>query len=52
MALKKKMRRTSVERFAEIWDRTIKPADIGIYGWDANPYVWVSEYEQCEKPEL
>lgn len=52
IGFEEKMRRTAVERFAEIWNRTIKPADIGLYGWEANPYVWVIEYERCEKPEI
>ena len=21
-----------------------------IHGWDANPWIWVIEFEQCEKP--
>lgn len=46
-----KMKRTATERFAEIWDSTIKKSDIDRYGWDANPYVWVIEFERCEKPE-
>lgn len=46
-----KMRRTAVERFAEIWESTIKKSDIDSYGWDANPWVWVIEFERCEKPE-
>lgn len=45
-----KMRRTAVERFAEIWESTIKKSDLDTYGWDANPYVWVIEFERCEKP--
>lgn len=45
-----KMRRTAVERFAEIWNSTIKKFDLDRYGWDANPYVWVIEFERCEKP--
>lgn len=31
-----------------LWDSTIKKADIDIYGWDANPYVWVIEFERIE----
>lgn len=40
-----------VEIFAELWDSTVKKADITRYGWDANPWVWVIEFERCEKPE-
>jgi hypothetical protein len=34
-----------------LWDSTIKKSDIDIYGWDANPWVWVIEFERCEKPK-
>lgn len=39
------------EQFAWLWESTIKKSDLDRYGWDANPYVWVIEFERCEKPE-
>lgn len=36
-----------VERlFGKLWDSTIKKADIPCYGWDANPWLWVIEFER------
>ena len=37
--------------FISIWNRTIKESDIDRYGWSVNPYVFVIEFERCEKPE-
>lgn len=34
-----------------LWNSTIKKSDIDRYGWDASPWAWVIEFEQCEKPE-
>lgn len=42
---------TAREHFIEIWSSTIKKSDIELYGWDANPYVWVISFDRCEKPE-
>lgn len=51
VGFEEKMKRTAIERFVEIWNSTIKKADLDRYGWNANPYVWVIEFERCEKPE-
>lgn len=37
--------------FQRLWDSTIKKSDLDRYGWDANPYVFVIEFERCEKPK-
>lgn len=42
---------TAREHFIGIWDRTIKESDLDHYGWDANPWVWVIEFERCDPQE-
>lgn len=39
------------EMFEKLWNSTIKKPNIDRYGWDASPWVWVIEFERCEKPE-
>lgn len=38
--------------YEQIWDSTIKPIDRDKYGWEANPLVWVIEFERVGKEEI
>ena len=51
VGFEEKMRRSAVERFAEIWNSNIKKSDLDRYGWDANPWVWVIEFEVIQADE-
>lgn len=39
-----------VQDFSALWDSTIKPADRPVYGWAANPWVWIIQFERISRP--
>lgn len=41
----------ALNNFEWIWNHTIKPADLSAYGWNANPWVWVFDFERISKEE-
>lgn len=37
--------------FARYWDSRIKAEEKDLYGWSANPFVWIISFERCERPK-
>ena len=38
----------AVKAFKSVWDSTVKKSDLMRYGWDANPWVFIIEFERME----
>lgn len=45
------MPKSIIKAFYYLWNSTIKKAELNQYGWDANPYVFVYEFEVISKEE-
>lgn len=37
------------QEFALLWNSTVKPSDLGRYGWAANPWVWVISFKRITR---
>ena len=38
-------------KFAALWDSTVRPEKMDVYGYAANPWVCTIEFERCETPK-
>lgn len=39
------------EFWENLWNSTLKKEQLKMYGWDADPWVWVIEFERIQRDE-
>lgn len=42
---------TARDKFVDLWNSTVNKSEVDYYGWNANPWVWVYEFERISKEE-
>lgn len=43
---------TAKDAFIELWNSTVNKKDIKLYEWEANPWIWVIEFEKLDNYKI